>query len=127
MQPSLTKGPSTGTVPAYDLDVVDEAIVNAVAHRDYAIAGSKIRLFLFADHLELYSPGRLPTTSTLDDMPYRTVTRSFSSASRRGSAANARGRCFWNPAGKAFGKSSKTARPIPAAVRRTSCSATSSG
>ena len=25
----------------YDIDVVDEAIVNAVAHRDYAIAGSK--------------------------------------------------------------------------------------
>ena len=61
--------------PQYDLDVVDEAIVNAVAHRDYAIAGSKIRLFLFADRLELYSPGKLPNTITLDDMPYRTFTR----------------------------------------------------
>ena len=61
--------------PHYDLDVVDEAIVNAVAHRDYAIAGSKIRLFLFADRLELYSPGKLPNTITLDDMPYRTFTR----------------------------------------------------
>ncbi|WP_275978530.1 ATP-binding protein, partial [Methylobacterium crusticola] len=60
--------------PHYDLDVVDEAIVNAVAHRDYAIAGSKIRLFLFADRLELYSPGKLPNTITLDDMPYRTFT-----------------------------------------------------
>ena len=60
MQPSPDKGPSTGTVPAYNIDVVDEAIVNAVAHRDYAIAGSKIRLFLFADRLELYSPGKLP-------------------------------------------------------------------
>ena len=75
MQPSLAKSPSTGTAPAYDLDVVDEAIVNAVAHRDYAIAGSKIRLFLFADRLELYSPGKLPNTITLDDMPYRTFTR----------------------------------------------------
>ena len=55
--------------------VVDEAIVNAVAHRDYAISGSKIRLFLFADRLELYSPGKLPNTLTLDDMPYRTFTR----------------------------------------------------
>ena len=60
----------------YDLDVVDEAIVNAVAHRDYAISGAKIRLFLFADRLELYSPGKLPNTLTLDDMPYRTFTRS---------------------------------------------------
>ena len=65
--------PSGG--PHYDLDVVDEAVVNAVAHRDYAIAGSAIRLFLFADRLELYSPGKLPNTLTLDDMPYRTFTR----------------------------------------------------
>ena len=75
MQPSPDKGTSTGTVPAYDLDVVDEAIVNAVTHRDYAIAGSKIRLFVFADRLELYSPGKLPHTITIEDMPYRTFTR----------------------------------------------------
>jgi predicted HTH transcriptional regulator len=53
----------------------DSAVVNAVAHRDYAIAGAKIRLFLFADRLELYSPGGLPNTITLDDMAYRTFTR----------------------------------------------------
>ena len=41
----------------------------------YAITGSKIRLFLFADRLELYSTGKLPNTITLDDMPYRTFTR----------------------------------------------------
>ena len=69
---------NAGTSPgvgAYDIDVVDEAIVNAIAHRDYSIGGSKIRLFLFADRLELYSPGKLPNTLTLDDMPYRTFTR----------------------------------------------------
>ena len=66
--------PSSHVAP-YDLDVVDEAIVNAVAHRDYAISGSKIRLFLLADRLELSSPGKLPNTITLDDMPYRTFTR----------------------------------------------------
>ncbi len=59
----------------YDADVVDEAIVNAVAHRDYSIYGSKIRLFLFADRLELYSPGKLPNTLTLETMPYRVFTR----------------------------------------------------
>ena len=59
----------------YLLDIVDEALVNAVAHRDYAISGSKIRLFLFADRLEVYSPGDLPNTITLDEMPYRTFTR----------------------------------------------------
>ena len=65
----------TGGSPQYDIDVVDEAIVNAVAHRDYAIAGSKIRLFLFADRLELYSPGKLPNTIAIADMAYRTFTR----------------------------------------------------
>ncbi len=59
----------------YDLDVVDEAIVNAAAHRDYSISGSKIRLFVFRDRLELHSPGGLPNTITLDEMPFRTFTR----------------------------------------------------
>ena len=75
MRPSPEKEPGKSNECPYDLDVVDEAIVNAVAHRDYAIAGSKIRLFVFADRLELYSPGRLPNTLTLEDMPYRTFTR----------------------------------------------------
>ena len=75
MQVPSDKRPSNGNDVPHDLDVVDEAIVNAVAHRDYAISGSKIRLFLFADRLELYSPGKLPNTLTLDDMPYRTFTR----------------------------------------------------
>ena len=71
----MQEGRARGGTPTYDIDVVDEAIVNAVAHRDYAIGGSKIRLFLFADRLELYSPGGLPNTLTLTDMPYRTFTR----------------------------------------------------
>ena len=75
MQPPPNARPSGGADARYDLDVVDEALVNAVAHRDYAISGSKIRLFLFADRLELYSPGKLPNTITLDEMPYRTFTR----------------------------------------------------
>ena len=61
--------------PQYEIGAVREAIVNAVAHRDYSISGSKIRLFLFADRLELYSPGSLPNTITLDTMPYRVFTR----------------------------------------------------
>ena len=71
----MQEGRPPGDKPAYDIEVVDEAIVNAVAHRDYSIAGSKIRLFLFADRLEVCSPGKLPNTLTLSDMPYRTFTR----------------------------------------------------
>ena len=61
--------------PQYDSGVIHEAVVNAVAHRDYSIAGSKIRLFLFADRMDLYSPGGLPNTLTTDTMAYRVFTR----------------------------------------------------
>ncbi len=61
--------------PQYALDPVYEAVVNAVAHRDYSVSGSKIRLFLFTDRLELYSPGALPNTLTLETLPYRVFTR----------------------------------------------------
>ena len=59
----------------YDIEVVDEAIVNAVAHRDYSVSGSKIRLFLYSDRLEVYSPGKLPNGLSIQEMPYRTFTR----------------------------------------------------
>jgi predicted HTH transcriptional regulator len=61
--------------PQYDILAVHEAVVNAAAHRDYSIAGSKIRLFLFDDRLEIYSPGRLPNTITLENMVDRQFTR----------------------------------------------------
>ncbi len=45
-----------------------EAIVNAIAHRDYSIRGEGIRLLMFADRFEVYSPGRLPGHVTIDNM-----------------------------------------------------------
>ena len=62
-------------VPAAVLDDLDEALVNAVAHRDYSIDGAKIRLRMFADRLELYSPGAIPNTMTVDSLPYRQAAR----------------------------------------------------
>ena len=59
----------------YSMRAVFEAIVNAVVHRDYSKAGSKIRLFMFTDRLELYSPGALANTLTVDDLPYNQATR----------------------------------------------------
>ncbi len=49
--------------PQYDMTAVFEALVNAVAHRDYSIHGSKIRLRIFEDRLELRSPGGIPNTT----------------------------------------------------------------
>ncbi len=57
-------------LPQYDMTAVFEAVVNAVAHRDYSIYGSKIRLRMFANRLELYSPGSLPNTIGIESLPY---------------------------------------------------------
>ena len=61
--------------PEYSMRAVFEAVVNAVVHRDYSKTGSKIRLFMFADRLELYSPGALPNTVTVDNLRYSQATR----------------------------------------------------
>lgn len=61
--------------PQYSMRAVFEAIVNAVVHRDYSKGESKIRLFMFADRLELYSPGALANTVTIEKLPYSQATR----------------------------------------------------
>lgn len=52
----------------YPLPAVREAIVNAVAHRDYAIRGDEIRVMMFSDRIEVYSPGRLPGHVTVENI-----------------------------------------------------------
>jgi ATP-dependent DNA helicase RecG len=52
----------------YPAKAVREAIVNAVAHRDYSIRGDEIRIFMFSDRIEFYSPGRLPGHVTVDNI-----------------------------------------------------------
>ncbi len=52
----------------YPTKAVREAIVNAVAHRDYSIRGDEIRIFMFSDRIEFYSPGHLPGHVTVDNI-----------------------------------------------------------
>lgn len=59
----------------FSIEVFREAIVNAVAHRDYTITGSSIRLFVFSDRIEIFSPGGLPNTMTLNNIKYRQYSR----------------------------------------------------
>jgi predicted HTH transcriptional regulator len=75
MRVAARKGPGRRDVPQFDMGAVFEAIVNAVAHRDYSIHGSKIRLRLFADRMELYSPGTLPNTLDIGSLPFRQAAR----------------------------------------------------
>jgi len=62
-------------VPQYSEKAVFEALVNAVAHRDYSIAVSRIRLHMFADRIELHVPGGLVNTLTTDVLHLRQATR----------------------------------------------------
>jgi ATP-dependent DNA helicase RecG len=52
----------------YPVEAIREAIVNAVAHRDYQIRGDEIRVLMFSDRIEFYSPGRLPGHITIQNL-----------------------------------------------------------
>ena len=47
---------------------IREALVNAVIHRDYAITGSTTFLEVFADRVDVISPGALPNHMTVDQV-----------------------------------------------------------
>ena len=61
--------------PQYDMAAVFEAVANAVAHRDYSAYGSKIRLRLFQNRLEIYSPGAIANSLSIDSLRYRQSAR----------------------------------------------------
>ena len=62
-------------IPQYEMAAVLEALVNAVAHRDYSVYGSRIRLRMFDDRLEIYSPGAPPNGMEVADLAYRQYSR----------------------------------------------------
>jgi len=68
-RPVGTRADSITAPAAYELppDAVGEAIVNAIAHRDYN-SNASVEVRLFADRLEVWNPGALPGTLTLDDL-----------------------------------------------------------
>ncbi len=61
------QGPQAPVEYEIPRDVVAEAIVNAVAHRDYNSNGS-VQVMLFTDRLEVWNPGTLPAALTLDKL-----------------------------------------------------------
>ena len=75
------KAPGRVETPQFSPRAMFEAIVNAVVHRDYSIENGKIRLFIFDDRLELYSPGGLPNTLPIEAMRNRQATRNETLAS----------------------------------------------
>jgi len=77
MRVAAFKHPEGGRedVPQFEMRAVFEALTNAVAHRDYSLMGAKVRLRLFADRLEIYSPGMLPNTMTPESLAFRQAAR----------------------------------------------------
>ncbi len=81
MRVAARKDPARVNLPQYSEKALFESTVNAVVHRDYSIRGSKIRLSMFEDRLEIQSPGSLPNNLTLESMEARQVTRNEALAS----------------------------------------------
>ncbi|MCP4217575.1 MAG: transcriptional regulator [bacterium] len=66
VRPSIIEGSRrVDTAFNYPDKVFRELLVNACVHRNYAIYGSRIRVFLFDDRIEFISPGALPNTVTI--------------------------------------------------------------
>ena len=75
MRVSARKTPERENVSQYSKAAVFEAVVNAVAHRDYSMSSRRIRLSMFKDRLEIDSPGQLPNGMTIDGMEASQATR----------------------------------------------------
>ena len=56
------------TIPEYPPSVVREALLNALAHRDYGLVGTTIDVTVWDDRIEIRSPGSLPGHITTDNM-----------------------------------------------------------
>ena len=56
------------TVPEYPEFAWKEAIINAIAHRDYSIKGTDIQIKMFDDRITVESPGDLPGLVRLNNM-----------------------------------------------------------
>src|SRR6266566_2141066 len=55
-------------IPEYSLEVLREAVINAVVHRDYSKRGESVRVFCYPDRVEIHNPGLLLPGITVEQM-----------------------------------------------------------
>lgn len=60
-------------MPEYVERSYHEALINALAHRDYLINGSEVHIDIYDDRMEIYSPGGMPDGSIIQDRDPLTV------------------------------------------------------
>lgn len=65
---SVVRGLHRDEENEYPTFAVREALVNAVAHRDYRLNGRSIEIRMYTDRLEVTSPGGLPAHITIDNI-----------------------------------------------------------
>ena len=73
----LIEGMFRRDIPEYPSEALREAIANAVAHRDYSpyVRGTHIQIRMFADRLEVQSPGGLFGNVTVENLEEESSTR----------------------------------------------------
>lgn len=54
--------------PEYPERAVQEALVNALIHRDYSVVGSEVHVDIYDDRLEIYSPGGMYDGTFVQDL-----------------------------------------------------------
>src|SRR5579884_4010175 len=55
-------------IPEYSIEVLREAVINAVVHRDYSRRGERVRVFYYPDRVEVHSPALLLPGITVEQM-----------------------------------------------------------
>lgn len=64
-RPHQIRGLEPEAKPEIPAEVMREALVNSLAHRDYTIS-APVRVIIYDDRLEVRAPGQLPNTVTVD-------------------------------------------------------------
>ncbi|MBX0328612.1 winged helix-turn-helix transcriptional regulator [Oscillochloris sp. ZM17-4] len=71
----LDSGPRRSPFDQYPRTAIRELIVNAIAHRDYRVTGSRVKIEMFKNEIEWYSPGGLPSGITVENILKSQYTR----------------------------------------------------
>jgi predicted HTH transcriptional regulator len=67
-RPSQKDGSGRLDLETYSMLALQEALVNALVHRDYELEGSQVRVFFFPDRIEVWNPGSLHNSLTAEDL-----------------------------------------------------------
>lgn len=65
---AVVRGLVREEVPEYPTIAIREALLNALGHRDYGLSGSAAQVRMFADGIEIESPGTLPAWVTIENL-----------------------------------------------------------